>query len=234
MHPTVAPRQSHGEQMTVLDAQHREVEVVLDRQAEKQPRGLKGARQSGPRSPPRRLVRHLAAEELHGALGGRELAGDEVEERRLAGPVRAENGATFARPHLQVDLGHGAQAAETPADPPQAEDRLGALGVRLGYGHAGVLSRTNPVRRGFIDQPVKVTGTVCPTHGGGVFLVHSGCVRSGAGVVGLKKPPNAWSTFGTRSMVLMPGTWLPAGGGVICTTQLSKIAWRLESRLILP
>src|SRR2546427_4090760 len=84
------------------------------------------------------------------------------------------------------------------------------------------------------DQAEKVTGTVCPTHGGGVLLVHSGCVRSGAGVVGLKKPPNAWSTFGTRSMVLMPGTWLPAGGGVICTTQLSKTAWRLESRLILP
>ena len=69
----------------------------------------------------------------------REVARDDVEERRLAGAVRAENGAPFAVRDVQVDVAHGVEAAEPPADPPQAEDRLGVLGCCC-LGHVCVVS----------------------------------------------------------------------------------------------
>jgi hypothetical protein len=56
------------------------------------------------------------------------VAGDDVEERRLACAVRAEDGAPLAVRDVQVDVAHGVKAPEPPADPPQAEDRLGVLG----------------------------------------------------------------------------------------------------------
>ena len=61
-------------------------------------------------------------------LDGGKVAADDVEERRLAGAVRAEDRAPLAGGDLEVDLAHGVQAAEAPADPPQAEGRLGVFG----------------------------------------------------------------------------------------------------------
>ena len=58
----------------------------------------------------------------------RDVAGDDVEERRLAGAVRAEDRAPLAVRDVEIDVAHGVEAAEPPADPPQAEDRLGVLG----------------------------------------------------------------------------------------------------------
>ena len=68
------------------------------------------------------------AAELDRARARRDVAGDDVEERRLAGAVRAEDGAPLAVRDVEVDVAHGVEAAEAPADPPQAEDRLGVLG----------------------------------------------------------------------------------------------------------
>ena len=62
--------------------------------------------------------------------GRGEVAADDVEERRLAGAVRAEDRATLAGGDVEVDVANGVQAAEAPADPPQAEGRLGVLGCR--------------------------------------------------------------------------------------------------------
>ena len=67
--------------------------------------------------------------------GRRDVAGDDVEERRLACAVRAEDGAALAVRDVEVDVAHGVEAAEPPADPPQAEDRLGVLGCCC-FGHA--------------------------------------------------------------------------------------------------
>src|SRR5258707_765611 len=58
----------------------------------------------------------------------REVAGDDVDQRRLAGAVRAENRTPLAVRDVEIDVAHGVEAAEPPADPPQAEDRLGVLG----------------------------------------------------------------------------------------------------------
>ena len=60
-----------------------------------------------------------------------------TEERRLAGAVRAEDRAPLAVRDIEVDIAHGVEAAEPPADPPQAEDRLGVFGYCF-RGHVGV------------------------------------------------------------------------------------------------
>src|SRR5256885_2039510 len=77
---------------------------------------------------PRERPEHGSAEQLDGAGGRREVAADDVEERRLPGPVRAEDRAALARADLEVDVPDGVEAAEPPADPPQAEGRLGVFG----------------------------------------------------------------------------------------------------------
>ena len=69
----------------------------------------------------------VGAEQLDRPRRRRELAGDQVEQRRLARAVGPEDGPALAGPHLEVDVAHGVHAAEAPADPPQAEDRRGAL-----------------------------------------------------------------------------------------------------------
>src|SRR5439155_10396516 len=79
----------------------------------------------------RRQRGDVAAEELDRAGGRREVAGDDVEERRLPGAVRAEDRTPLAVRDVEVDIAHGVEAAEPPADPPQAEDRLGVLGCCL-------------------------------------------------------------------------------------------------------
>ena len=57
-----------------------------------------------------------------------EVAADDVEEGGLAGAVRAEDRAALAGRDLEVDVANGVKAAEPPADPPQAEGRLGVFG----------------------------------------------------------------------------------------------------------
>ena len=77
-------------------------------------------------------LRDVAAEQLDRPRGGREVAADDVEEGRLARAVRAEDRAPLAGGNLEVDVGDGVQAAETPADPPQAEGRHGMFGEWCG------------------------------------------------------------------------------------------------------
>ena len=43
----------------------------------------------------------------------------------LPGAVRAEDGAALAVRDVEIDVAHGLHPTETPADPPQAEDRAG-------------------------------------------------------------------------------------------------------------
>jgi hypothetical protein len=71
-------------------------------------------------------VRDVLALHLDAAGGRGEVAGNDVEERRLSGAVRTEDGAALAGRYVEVDIAYGLNPAEAPADPPQAEDRLGA------------------------------------------------------------------------------------------------------------
>ena len=119
-------------------------------------------------------------------LGG-DVARDDVEERRLAGAVRAEDGAPLAVRDVEVDVAHGVEAAVAPADPPQAEDRLGVFGC------CRVRQSVTPVTFGWISFPI---------HGSDRFT-HCGKVRPGAGVFVENVPPNVWSTPGTSPTVLI-------------------------------
>ena len=56
-------------------------------------------------------------------LVGRCRPGDEVEERRLAGPVRADHGEQFALADLEPDIGDDGCAADVEPEVPGCEDR---------------------------------------------------------------------------------------------------------------
>ena len=140
------------------------------------------------RAVPRGHGRHVGAEQLDRAGRRWEVSGDDVEERRLAGAVRAENGSSLAVGDLEIDVGDRDEAAEPPADPPQAEGRLGVFG-------AGAASVTAYLITGFVMTPFLTTLSF-PCHGVFVFL-HGGWERPGGGLDGLKRPPNDWSTLGT-------------------------------------
>ena len=161
-------------EVAVVHAEHGQVEVVLDAEAAEQPRGLERARQSHPRPGAGGGRGDVPPQQLHRARAGRELPRDQVEQRRLPGAVRPQDRAPLSRAHRQVDVGDGDHAAEAPADPPKAEDRLGALGGSRGGG------------RHFPNE----TSSALPTHGGGSRFSHFGLLRSGAGLSALKKPPN--------------------------------------------
>ena len=119
-------------------------------------------------------------------LGG-DVAGDDVEQRRLAGAVRAEDRAPLAVRDVEIDVTHGVEAAEAPADPPQAEDRLGVLRVLLLASRVSI----SRVTGGWIVFPIQ----------GRLRLTHFGFVRPGAGVDGQNVPPNVWSTPGISPTV---------------------------------
>src|SRR5204863_73699 len=84
----------------------------------------------------RRELGDFLALELDRARARRKVAGDDVEEGGLAGAVRAEDRAPLAVRDVEIDVVHGEQAAEPPADPPESEDRLGWLGC-CAFGHPG-------------------------------------------------------------------------------------------------
>ena len=137
-------------------------------------RPIFGARARGQRS-------DVAAEQLDGARADREVAADEVEERRLAGPVRAEDRAALAGRDVEVDVAHGMEAAEPPADPPQAEGRLGVFGV--------LVLRSNAYLRIWVVILPFATTLILPCHGVAASCT-AGCVRPGGGLDGVNRPPN--------------------------------------------
>ena len=115
-------------QAAALAADDREVEVVLDRQAREEPGLLVRPCDAEPRPHARGEVGDVGAHHVDRAAGRHEVARDQVEQRRLAGAVGPENGAALAVRDVEIDVAHGLHPTETPADPPQAEDRAGVSG----------------------------------------------------------------------------------------------------------
>src|SRR5581483_5373663 len=89
----------------------------------------------GPGDPPppdpvrRQTVQPLAVEPDRAGIG-REVPGEEVEQRGLAGPVRPDQGPALARSEAQVDAVDGADPAERLPEPDDLQHRRS--------GHAGV------------------------------------------------------------------------------------------------
>ena len=121
----VAPARNDAQPPAVV-ADEREVDVVRHREAREQAGLLVRAGEPELGAHPRGQMRDVLPHHLDRARRRLEVAGDEVEEGRLAGPVRAEDRAALAVRDVEIDVAHGLDAAEAPADPPQAEDRLGA------------------------------------------------------------------------------------------------------------
>ena len=112
-----------------LDRQHH---VVEHRQARKQAGDLERARHSERGAPLARPARHVLAEQHDLPGAGRQDAGDDVEERRLARPVRTDDRLAIARADLQADAAHGVETAEALAQALELEHGLSALsGVRF-------------------------------------------------------------------------------------------------------
>ena len=87
-------------------------DVVLDRQVPKGLDQLKGAADAGGAD----LIGPQSGEAAAGkpdfSLVGPDDAGDQVEHRRLAGPIRADQGDDVAFGNREADVGDGSQAAE--------------------------------------------------------------------------------------------------------------------------
>ena len=124
-------------QASAVMPEDREKDVVLDREAGKEPRLLVRPGKPERRPHPRRQVGDVTAHHLDRPRRGLEVARDEVEQRRLPGAVRAEDGTALAVRDVEIDVAHGLNSAEAPADPPQAEDRLGVRGCC--FRHSGLL-----------------------------------------------------------------------------------------------
>ena len=88
-------------------------QAVLEHgQARKEVRDLEGPREAEGGPPVGGGARDVLAEERDRARGDRQLARDQVEERRLAGAVRADEPGDGARVDREIDAVDGAQIAE--------------------------------------------------------------------------------------------------------------------------
>ena len=129
----------------------RQAQVFVDRQPLEQIGDLERARQPLMADRLRRHALDLAAVQRDGAAVGREQAGDQIEQRGLAGAVRPDQGVDFAGADLQARIGHGANAAEGLRDAAHLE-------------HGAVepfRQQEGRQRQAFVD--------LAPAHGGGFF-----------------------------------------------------------------
>ena len=125
------------------EAQQRQLDVAQDGVAGEQRDDLVGARHAEMGAVAACGVRDVAAEQGNRAAVGCDLAGNQVEERGLAGAVGTNNQAPLARFHDQFDIGGDAQAAERLA---QRFDGQRAHGLRSLAGRA-----THPLSRARTD-----------------------------------------------------------------------------------
>jgi hypothetical protein len=117
----------------------RQQHVVENSQPRKQARDLKSPRHPQRRAPMAGPTRHILAEQQHLARRRREYPGYQIEQRRLAGAVRADNRLAVARHDLERDVAHGAQAAEALGQPVELKDASSAVCRRV-RSHADALA----------------------------------------------------------------------------------------------
>ena len=101
----------------------RQSHVLVHRQQRKDVRDLERAADARLRAAIGRLIGDVDAVELDAAARRRAQAGDEVEERRLPGPVRADHGEQLTVEDLEPDIGDDRCAADVEPEVPRREDR---------------------------------------------------------------------------------------------------------------
>ena len=85
----------------------RQQHVVENGQPRKQAGDLEGPRHPQRCAPMAGPTRHISAEQQHLARRRREYPGYQIEQRRLAGAVRADDGLAVTRHDLERDAAHG-------------------------------------------------------------------------------------------------------------------------------
>src|SRR5262245_7759237 len=98
--------------MPSLGANDREVDPVLDGEAEEQAGLLVRTCEPEPSPVPRRHVRDVLTEELDRTRRCREIARDDVEQRGLPGAVRPEDRTALAVHDVEVDRPNRLKTAE--------------------------------------------------------------------------------------------------------------------------
>src|SRR5262249_5114888 len=96
-------------------------QILEDRQVLEWMGDLIGARDAAGRAPVRAVRGDVGALETNRACVGRQVAGDEVEERRLPPAVRPDDGEGFALPHLKRDVVGGFERSEGAAEIPDLD-----------------------------------------------------------------------------------------------------------------
>ena len=103
---------------------HRHADIFQNRQAAEQPIDLERARDAKLDPLGLALGGDVAAGEHHAALARRQHAGEEIDERGLAGAIGADQRVARAGFELEVDILHGAKRAEIAAERLRFEARL--------------------------------------------------------------------------------------------------------------
>src|SRR5262245_1661784 len=125
------------------DAAAGEIDVVEHRQAGEQRRNLVGAAQAAADTFVWWKMSYVLAKEANGTRGRRKVAGDAVEQRRLAGAVGAEHGAALAGTYVDSDVGQCGERAEHSRDAAQLQ-RIGRSGSVQASGDGGRHGATSP------------------------------------------------------------------------------------------
>ena len=112
------PRKEHRAQTAAFDTDDGEVDGVLDGQPVEEPRLLVRAREAELRPVAGGPFRDVLAEELDRARRRRDVATDDVEERRLPGAVRSEDRPALAVDDVEVDARRRREARRTAGRPP--------------------------------------------------------------------------------------------------------------------
>src|SRR5882762_3414362 len=103
-------------------------DVVEHGERQREPRALKRAGDAGGVDALRRHAGQVLAAELRVAARGPVNAGNDVEQRRLARAVRADEAEDRAAPYLQIERVQRHQAAEAHAEGGTGKKRLAHLG----------------------------------------------------------------------------------------------------------
>ena len=117
---------TRGVDVTAMQ-QRADDDVVLDAQARERPHDLKGAADAAPANTVGRQMLDALAGESDGAAIGRKHSGDHVEQRGLAGTVRADHGEDAALGHLEADPVHRHKPAKPFADALNRQERAHCL-----------------------------------------------------------------------------------------------------------
>src|ERR1035437_6409198 len=136
-------------------AEQRERDVAQDRIERKQRDDLIGAGHAAMGAAPARRLGDVMPEQMDRAAVGRDLAGDQVEQRGLAGAIGADDQPPLARLDIEIDVAGHLQTAECFAQSCDGERAHGAGSVLAGMTpsrgeslrHAVRHSRTEPGTR---------------------------------------------------------------------------------------